>query len=78
MILGATPQQIPGNRSRPVIQNLGPGTVYLDTDGAVDETSGLQIAVGQAYEFPGAGGNSVGIFLMADAEDTDVRVVGVG
>lgn len=77
IILGATPVQIPGNRSRPVIQNLGPGAVYLDTDGDVDETSGLMIPVHAVYEFPDDGGNNTGIFIMADTEGTDVRVVGM-
>lgn len=77
ILLGATPQRLPGSRMSPVIQNLGPGSVYLDTDGDVDENTGFVIAPGAVYEFPTAGARSKGIWIMADAPDTDVRVVTV-
>jgi hypothetical protein len=78
ILLGSTPVQIPGDRSRPVVQNLGPGTVYLETDGDVDIDNGFQIAPGAVYEFPSSGAGSRGIWIMADVSDTDVRVVGMG
>jgi hypothetical protein len=78
ILLGTTPQQIKGARTRPLIQNLGPGNVYVDTDGDVDADSGFFIAPTAVYEFPASGGNSVGIWLVADADNTDVRIVGVG
>lgn len=80
-MLGTTPQKMPGvaDRSRPVIQNLGPGNVYLDTDGDVDALSGFRIAAGGVYEFPTSGASSPrGIFMVADAANTDVRIVGMG
>lgn len=76
--LGLTPQKLSSSRARPVIQNLGPGTVYLDTDGDVDIDSGFQIVTGAVYEFPAPGGRSKGVWIMADTEDTDVRVVEMG
>lgn len=78
LIVGTTPVVIPGNRSRPVIQNLGPGTIYVDTDGDVSASDGLKLVPNAVYEFPAAGGNSAGIYIVSDTADTDVRVVGVG
>lgn len=78
ILLGTEPQQIKGTRARPLIQNLGPGNVYVDTDGDVDADSGFRIAPNSVYEFPTSGGSSKGIFLVSDIEDTDVRVVGMG
>lgn len=77
ILLGTDPVKLPGNRSRPVIQNLGPGSVYLDTDGDVDSSSGFVIAPGAVYEFPAASSRSRGIFVVSDTADTDVRVVTV-
>ncbi len=78
VLVGTDPTPIKGTRARPLIQNLGPGNVYLDTDGDVDADSGFKIVPGAVYEFPSAGASSVGIFLIADVEDTDVRIVGMG
>lgn len=77
ILLGTTAQNIRGDRSLPVIQNLGPGTVYLDTDGDVDATSGLKIDPGAVYEFPISGGN-MGIWIVASEANTDVRVIELG
>lgn len=76
--VGTTPVQIPGNRTRPVIQNLGPGNVYVDTDGEVTSADGLKLVPNSIYEFPTSGGNSDGIWLVADQAGTDVRVVVMG
>ncbi len=78
ILLGTTPQQIKGTRSRPLIQNLGPGNVYVDTDGDVDAASGFKMVPNSVYEFPTSGASSVGIWVVADAANTDVRVVGMG
>lgn len=79
ILLGTTPEQIKGDSSRPVIQNLGPGIVYLDTDPEVTVDSGIKLAVGTVYEFPTAGSLSIeGIFIVADTADTDVRVMDAG
>lgn len=78
ILLGTTPQQITGDRARPLIQNLGPGNVYVDTDGDVDADSGFFLVPNAVYEFSTAGGNNSGIWVVADAADTDVRVIGIG
>ena len=62
--------------SRPVIQNLGPGVLYLDSDPDVTVDSGLQLPVGAVYEFfyPLAG-QDVGLSLISSLANTDVRVL---
>jgi len=77
ILVGTTSQKILADRSRPVIQNLGPGNVYIDTDGDVDVNSGLKLAVNAVYEFPTAGAES-DIWIVSDAADTDVRIVEMG
>lgn len=77
LILGTTSQSIASTRERPVIQNLGPGNVYIDTDGDVDSSSGLKLVVGAVYEFPTSGSPSK-IYLVADMPSTDVRIIGMG
>lgn len=77
VLVGTTSQKLPADRSRPVIQNLGPGDVYLDTDGDVDADSGMKLAVGAVYEFPTSGATS-DIWVVATQADTDVRVIEVG
>lgn len=78
VLVGTEPYQIQGNRARPLVQNLGPGNVYLDTDGDVDADSGFKITPGAVYEFPTSGAFSVGIWMVADVDGTDVRVIGMG
>lgn len=80
LILGTTAQSVPTEgRARPVIQNLGPGKVYLDTNNGVTTSGGLQLPVGAIYEFHvGAGFNAGGVWLVSDAANTDVRIIGIG
>lgn len=78
MLLGDEPVQIKGSRVRPVLQNLGPGNVYIDTSGAVDADSGFRLMPGSVYEFPTSGANSKGIWVMADSANTDLRIVSMG
>lgn len=64
-----------GGGDTPLIQNLGPGTVYLGRDDTVTAGSGIQLGVGAAYEFPsdlGVSGSST-VYLVSDAAGTDVR-----
>ena len=77
LLVGTTPVRVRADRSRPVIQNLGPGDIYLDTDGDVDENSGLKLPVNAVYEFPTAGSLSL-IYLVATEADTDVRIIQMG
>lgn len=77
ILVGTTAVKIPATRKIPVIQNLGPGILFLDTDGDVDVDSGLKLGVGVVYEFPESGAYS-DIWVVADAEGTDVRIIEVG
>jgi hypothetical protein len=71
---------LPGTigRSRPLIQNLGPGNVFMSTDSTVTVTSGFMIPVGAAYEFPTPRSASKGVWLCTDEDGTDVRFVLLG
>lgn len=63
----------------PVIQNLGPGNLYFDFDAAVSASTGFKLEVGMVYEFPRdlslAGPK---LYFIADAANTDVRMLVVG
>lgn len=64
-----------GGGDTPLIQNLGPGTVYMGRDDTVTVGNGVRLGVGDAYEFPsdlGASGSST-VYLVSDAAGTDVR-----
>lgn len=60
----------------PVIQNLGPGVLYLDTSSSVSVTTGLRVPVDGAYEWPRDVATSV--YAVASAAGTDVRILKVG
>jgi hypothetical protein len=78
--VGTTAMKLPVNGSAtPVLQNLGPGVLYLDNSPAVDTSTGFQLPAGAVYEFPrdlGAGGGA--IYVVASAANTDLRVLVVG
>ncbi len=77
-IVGTSAQKVvAGGRQRPVIQNLGPGVIYLDTGGTVTVSTGLRIPVGAVYEFPTSGSED-DIWIIATEADTDVRVIEIG
>ena len=66
---------------QPIIQNLGPGVVYIGPwDNATTLTSdGLKLTVNTVYEYPATlveGANK--IYLVADTNSTDVRMINVG
>lgn len=66
---------------QPIIQNLGPGIVYIGpwNDATTLTNEGLKIAVNAVYEFPATlveGANKV--YLVADTNSTDVRLINVG
>lgn len=68
-----------GRADRPIVQNLGPGTLYLGTASADITTKGLKLPVNAVYELPttlmeGAGA----VFLRADGGNCDVRILNVG
>lgn len=62
----------------PIIQNLGPGTVYIGDTEDVTADDGFELAV-DAHIKLSVGSSSAGpIWLISDAADTDVRVVTLG
>jgi hypothetical protein len=56
-----------------LVQNLGPGTLYVSFDPAVSSTSGIQLDVFDAIELPGASYGS--IYFLSDST-ADVRLLG--
>lgn len=58
-----------------VIQNLGPGFVYMDSKEDVTDSTGFKIEVGGVYETATSGGYS-DIYLMTDS-DAEVRIVSI-
>lgn len=65
--------------SRPIVQNLGPGTLYLGTSPASLATVGLELPVGAVYELPDTLVEGAGqICLLASGDNCDVRIINVG
>lgn len=63
----------------PVVQNLGPGNLYVDHDPAVTATTGFKLVPNSVYEWPHDLGQATGvIYAIADAVSTDVRILVVG
>jgi len=65
--------------TRPIVQNLGPGTLWLGTSSTTLETYGIKLPVNAVYELPaelilGAGA----IYLKATDGNCDVRIINVG
>lgn len=80
IIVGTTALRLDlDSASTPVVQNLGPGALYMDNDPNVTVSTGLKLNVGDVYEFlrdlNQAGGD---MWLVADAANTDVRILVVG
>lgn len=66
---------------RPIVQNLGPGTLYLSTNGAANvETVGIALPINAVYELPAVLMEGAGrIYLRATGVGgCDVRVLNVG
>lgn len=64
---------------QPIIQNLGPGNLYVGTTNTDLATTGLYLPAGAVYEFPKVVQEGAGaIWLQADAPDTDVRIINIG
>lgn len=59
-----------------VVQNLGPGNLFLDAVNTVAPSTGIKIAVGGGYEIADYKGGP--IFIVADAASTDVRYAAFG
>ena len=64
---------------QPIIQNLGPGNVYVGVSSANLATEGLYLPAGAVYEFPAVVQDGPGaIWIQSDAGSTDVRIINVG
>lgn len=75
--VGVAPVMLPVDiGERPSIENLGPGALYLGTDDQVTTGNGFRVPVDGAYEWPGDVRKQV--WAVADAADTDVRILMVG
>lgn len=75
--VGTTAVELPVDVGEtPVIQNLGPGVLYLDVRPDVSSDTGLRVPVDTAYEWPNDITRSV--YAVSDTLDADVRVLVVG
>lgn len=65
---------------RPIVQNLGPGTLYLSTTGTNVDTVGLALPINAVYELPATLMEGAGrIYLRATGVGgCDVRILNVG
>jgi hypothetical protein len=66
---------------QPIVQNLGPGDIHINTTGVDIATTGLYLPEGGVYEFPATlveGGGNLFIAVLAGHESADVRIVNVG
>ena len=64
---------------QPIIQNLGPGTLYVASTPTNITDNGLQLPAGAVYEFPKLLVDGVGqVWLKATTDDCDVRIMNVG
>lgn len=72
----ATALDLAGNsRAKPVLQNLGPGIIEVDQNPDLVFGQGIQVGVGQTYEFPlWITETMVPPYLISDTADTLVRV----
>jgi hypothetical protein len=64
---------------QPIIQNLGPGVLYVGNLPTNLTTTGLYLPAGAVYEFPATlveGGGKV--YIQADVASCDVRIINVG
>jgi hypothetical protein len=67
------------NSQAPIIQNLGPGTLYVGNTSSNLTTEGLQLPVGAVYEFPAPLAEGAGaVWIQASGANCDVRILNVG
>jgi hypothetical protein len=64
---------------QPIIQNLGPGNLYVGRSFNDLATQGIWLPAGAVYEFPAELANSGGtVWIQADGGTADVRILNVG
>lgn len=67
--------------TQPIIQNLGPGSIYINTTGTNVLTTGLFLPSGGVYEFPATlveGANAVFVQVATGGVSADLRIINVG
>ena len=65
--------------ARPIVQNLGPGTLYLNTSSQNVVAEGIKMEYMAVYEFPTTLVEGPGeIWFAADGDTCDVRILNVG
>ena len=63
----------------PVIQNLGPGTLYVGSSASNLVSNGLKLVPNSAYEYPRTLVEGPGkVFIQASGGNCDVRIQNVG
>lgn len=78
MILGTSPLSVgAGDRTRLVIQNMGPGLVEFNTEGTFAYGQGISLPVNAVYEFPSSSSTD-DIWLVASVAATQIRLVRIG
>lgn len=76
--MGATDTGYTGTQ-QPIVQNLGPGVLYVGTSANNLTTTGLYLPAGAVYEFPNTVVEGAGaIWIQASGGDCDVRIINVG
>lgn len=64
---------------RPIVQNLGPGVLYIGSKSTTLLTEGIQVPVNAAYELPATMVEGAGrLYAQASGDDCDVRTLNVG
>lgn len=62
-----------------IIQNLGPGVLYVGTSADDLENTGLYLPAGSVYEFPATVVDGAGaIWIQAIGGQCDTRIINVG
>lgn len=65
--------------SRPIVQNLGPGTLYIGPSEDNLLSEGLQLKANCVYEVPAPMVEGlVSLYLQAETTTCDVRILNVG
>lgn len=64
---------------RPVIQNLGPGDLYLSTNSTSITSVGIKLPINAVYELPAVlSEGAAQVWLAASGGNCDVRIINVG
>jgi hypothetical protein len=65
--------------ARPIIQNLGPGTLFMSSTSTNIASEGLKLVTNAVYELPTSLVEGLGeVWLVATGDVCDVRILNVG